>query len=336
MDLQNAMLTQATSFFNDVLANKGGTLTALLTSQTVFMNNKTALLYGAPATSMPADGSFQSSQRTDGTASGLLSLPAFLATQSKASESSPIYRGKFVREQLLCQELPSPPANVPPAPDVKPGASTRDRLSQHETDATCAACHVMMDPIGFAFENYDGIGRYRTTDGGKPIDTSGTLAMTDVNGPLTGVAQLGGEAGREPDRRGLRGKAVVPLRHGPRRAGRRCLLAAGRVEDVPRRGRRPTHAAGGPRPDSGVPLPPPHRGEAMNRPAHRQPHQVHAPAPAGRARRAHGGADGAHLEAGDDLRRRCASRPSASSACSRRTGPSRRPFSRPERRPMRR
>jgi hypothetical protein len=197
-DLSTAMATQATSFFNDVLTNKGGTINSLLTSQTIFMNNKTALLYGASAGAMPADGSFQASQRTDGAASGLLTLPAFLATQSKASESSPIYRGKFVREQLLCQELPSPPATVPPAPTVTPGVSTRERLTEHEVNATCAACHVMMDPIGFAFEDYDGIGRYRTTDGGKPIDTSGTLTMSDVNGPLTGVAQLGTKLASSP------------------------------------------------------------------------------------------------------------------------------------------
>jgi len=196
--LSNAMLAQSTSFFNDVLTNKGGTLASLLTSQTVFMNNKTALLYGAPATSMPADGSFQASSRSDGTASGLLTLPAFLATQAKASESSPIYRGKFVREQLFCQELPSPPATVPPAPEVTPGVSTRERLAEHEVNASCAACHTMMDPIGFAFEDYDGIGRYRTTDAGKPIDTSGTLTMTDVDGPFTGIAQLGAKLAASP------------------------------------------------------------------------------------------------------------------------------------------
>jgi hypothetical protein len=197
-DLRNAMLTQTQSFFDDLLTNKGGTINALLTSQTVFMNNKTALLYGAAATTLPTDGSFQASQRTDGTASGLLTLPAFLATQAKASESSPIYRGKFVREQLFCQELPSPPANIPLAPEVKAGVSTRERLTEHETNATCAACHTLMDPIGFGFENYDAIGRYRTMDGGKPIDASGMLTGTDVDGAFTGVGQLGTKLAGSP------------------------------------------------------------------------------------------------------------------------------------------
>jgi hypothetical protein len=197
-DLRNAMHTQADSFFNDLLTNKGGTLAAMLTSQTVFMNNKTALLYGAAATGLPTDGTFQSSQKTDGTASGMLTLPAFLATQAKANQSSPIYRGKFVREQLLCQELPSPPANVPPAPDIMPGVSTRQRLTMHEVNAACAACHTLMDPIGFGFENFDGIGRYRTTDGGKTVDASGALTGTDVDGMFTGVAQLGAMLAMSP------------------------------------------------------------------------------------------------------------------------------------------
>jgi hypothetical protein len=197
-DLMNAMQAQANAFLNDVLTNKGGTVSSLLTSQTVFMNSKTALLYGATATGLPTDSTFQASQRTDGTASGLLSLPAFLATQAKANQSSPIYRGKFVREQLFCQELPSPPANVPPAPDIKPGVSTRERLSEHEVNAACSACHTLMDPIGFGFESFDGIGRYRTTDGGKPVDASGMLTGTDVDGAFVGVAQLGTKLAQSP------------------------------------------------------------------------------------------------------------------------------------------
>jgi hypothetical protein len=187
--LQAAMVTQAQSFFTDLLTNQGGTLKALLTSQTVFTNNVTAVLSGASASALPSDGSFQPSQNP--AAAGLLTLPAFLATQAKADQSSPIYRGKFVREQFFCQELPSPPANVPPAPVITPGVSTRERLAEHEVNATCAACHTLMDPIGFGFENYDGIGAYRTTDNGEPVDASGMLTGTDVDGAFTGVAQLG-------------------------------------------------------------------------------------------------------------------------------------------------
>jgi Protein of unknown function (DUF1592)/Protein of unknown function (DUF1588)/Protein of unknown function (DUF1595)/Protein of unknown function (DUF1585) len=190
-DLQTAMATQAQQFFTDLLTNQGGTLAKLLTSPTVLLNKQTALLYGTSASALPADGSFQAMQNPGTAAAGLLTLPAFLATEAKADQSSPIYRGKFVREQLLCQELPSPPANVPPAPEIMPGVSTRERLKEHEVNAACAACHTLMDPIGLGFESYDGIGRYRTTDGGKPVDASGALTGTDVDGPFNGVAELG-------------------------------------------------------------------------------------------------------------------------------------------------
>jgi hypothetical protein len=199
-DLRNAMAAQANQFFNDLLQNKGGTVASLMTSQTVFMNSKTALLYGAATTGLPTDNTFASSQKTDGTVSGLLTLPAFLATQAKASESSPIYRGIFVREQLFCQQLPAPPANVPPAPEVTPGVSTRERLKQHEVDMACSVCHQMMDPIGLGFENYDGIGRYRTMDAGKAVDASGTISGTsDINGPFNGVAELGAKLAKSAD-----------------------------------------------------------------------------------------------------------------------------------------
>jgi hypothetical protein len=188
--LQAAMVTQAQSFFTDLLTNQGGTLKALLTSQTVFTNNATAVLASASASALPSDGSFQSSQSP--TAAGLLTLPAFLATQAKADQSSPIYRGKFVREQFFCQELPSPPANIPPAPAITPGVSTRERLTEHEANAACSVCHSLMDPIGFGFESFDGIGAYRTMDNGKPVDASGMLTGTDVDGAFNGVAQLGG------------------------------------------------------------------------------------------------------------------------------------------------
>jgi hypothetical protein len=116
-----------------------------------------------------------------------------LADLSKPSESWPIYRGKFVREELLCQELPPPPANVPPPPIPQPGVSVRQRFATHETNAGCSACHQLMDPIGFAFENYDAVGKYRKSDANGPIDASGEILLgaDDVNGKFVGVGQLG-------------------------------------------------------------------------------------------------------------------------------------------------
>jgi hypothetical protein len=185
--LRQALRGQAESFFDHVLRAEGGRLSALFTSPTVFVNATLGGYYGVTGTD-----TFQPLARADGTASGLLTLPALLALQAKPVESSPIYRGRFVREALLCQTLPAPPPDIPAPPDVDPGVSTRERLRQHELDPTCSGCHMLLDPVGFAFEHFDAIGRYRTLDGGEPVDARGELVETrDIDGPFDGVVELG-------------------------------------------------------------------------------------------------------------------------------------------------
>jgi uncharacterized protein DUF1592/uncharacterized protein DUF1588/uncharacterized protein DUF1595/uncharacterized protein DUF1585/uncharacterized protein DUF1587 len=185
--LPASMQGQARAFFDDVLNNQGGTLTALLTSPTVFFNADLGSYYGVTGGS-----TFQSLQLDPTKASGLLTLPALMTLMAKPDESWPIYRGEFVRESLLCQQLPSPPPNIPPPPAVEAGVSTRERLSEHETNPSCSSCHTLMDPIGFGFENFDAVGKYRTTDGNQPVDANGSIIATeDINGPFNGVSQLG-------------------------------------------------------------------------------------------------------------------------------------------------
>jgi hypothetical protein len=184
--LPASMQGQAQAFFDDVLNNQGGTLASLLTSSTVFVNSDLASYYGVTGGS-----AFQPVQLDPGQASGLLTLPALMTLMAKPDESWPIYRGEFVREALLCQQLPSPPPNIPAPPAVEAGVSTRERLSEHETNPSCASCHALMDPIGFGFENYDAVGRYRTTDGNQPVNANGSVVATeDINGTFDGVAQL--------------------------------------------------------------------------------------------------------------------------------------------------
>jgi hypothetical protein len=177
---------QAEAFFADILTNQGGKLDAFLTSSTVFVNKDLASYYGMTS----AGDAFEPVTLTNGQASGVLTLPAFLSLMAKPDQSWPIYRGKFVREALLCQDLPAPPPNIPKPPDVKPGVSTRERLAEHETNASCSGCHSLMDPIGFGFEHYNAIGRYRATDGNQPVDATGRLISTDVDGDFDGVIEL--------------------------------------------------------------------------------------------------------------------------------------------------
>jgi hypothetical protein len=187
--LPASMQGQAQAFFDDVPGRQGGTLSSLLTSSTVFVNSDLAGYYGATA----SGAALQRLTLPAGQASGLLTLPALLTLMAKPDQPWPIYRGKFVRELLLCQELPSPPPNVPMPPAIEAGVSVRERLSEHETNPVCAACHTLMDPIGFGFGNYDGLGHLQTTDGNQPIDVSGAIEggfKTDIDGPFDGVAQL--------------------------------------------------------------------------------------------------------------------------------------------------
>jgi hypothetical protein len=189
MALRGTLKAQAQTFFDDVLHNRSGSLSALLTSHTVFVNSALSGYYG------PASGTaFQPVDRTDGTVSGMLTLPALLADLAKPLESSPIYRGKFVREELLCEELPPPPPNVPNPPDTKPGVSTREKFREHEADPSCAGCHTMIDPLGLGFENFDAVGKYRTIDNGVPVDASGqAIGTADIDGKFVGVVELGGK-----------------------------------------------------------------------------------------------------------------------------------------------
>ncbi len=166
----------------------GGTVESLLQSSEVFVPSaEMGQLYGLRPT---ADGS----PVEDPNRIGLLSQPALMALLSHPDQSAPIQRGKFVREQLLCQTLRPPPPTVdasPPDPD--PNATTRERFAQHTSQEECAGCHRMIDGIGFGLEGFDHLGRFRSEENGLPIDTSGDIQLAvdaTLNGEFEGVAEL--------------------------------------------------------------------------------------------------------------------------------------------------
>ena len=122
-----------------------------------------------------------------------MTRPAFLAAHSYSATSSPVRRGAFVLEQLLCEELQPPPdVNMDlPEQGTSGGNTIRDRLEAHWTDPACAACHTRIDPIGFSFENFGALGEWRDTwEDGTPIDSTGALpdsegeSWSDVHGML--------------------------------------------------------------------------------------------------------------------------------------------------------
>ncbi|HEX2658391.1 MAG TPA: DUF1592 domain-containing protein [Polyangia bacterium] len=155
----------------------------LFTTRKVVVNADLARLYGLDATGLTST-TFQTKMLpADGPRSGLLSKPGLLSEFANQQYGSPTLRGRFIREALMCAEIPPPPANVNTAivdqPTDKP-MTRRQRLEIHMTSDGCRVCHGRMDPMGFPLENFDAIGKYRTTDNGLPVDPSGNFEGTDV------------------------------------------------------------------------------------------------------------------------------------------------------------
>ena len=165
-----------------------GKLQTLLTTPATYVNPTLASFYGLPAVT---GSGFSKVALDPARASGLLTQGALMTINAGPLQSSPTFRGKFLRERLICQNLPPPPDNVPVIPAVNPNQSNRDRYAAHSTDPSCAGCHTLMDPLGFGFEHYDAIGRWRQMDRTYPIDTSGAVNGTDADGPFDGAVALG-------------------------------------------------------------------------------------------------------------------------------------------------
>jgi hypothetical protein len=172
--LADAMAAESERFIRAVLFEEDARWSTLLTAEFSFLNERLAQHYGAGAVS---GSELLRTPLPAGQRAGILTQASVLSFLARENDSDAVKRGKFVRETLLCQPLPPPPASVNAVPPPPDGVHTqRERLAQHSTDATCAGCHAQIDPLGFPFERYDGIGRYRTQDAGKTIDASGTLS----------------------------------------------------------------------------------------------------------------------------------------------------------------
>lgn len=164
------LAAEQNAFVSHVVFDSSHAFTELFTADYVFANDAVAGFYGLPLPGalkkIPAG-----EQR-----GGILMLGSVLASQAHANESSPIRRGRFVRERLLCQELtPPPPSADTTPPGLDATLTTRERFAKHTSNAACKSCHQFIDGVGFAFERYDGVGAYRSTENGKPIDSSGEI-----------------------------------------------------------------------------------------------------------------------------------------------------------------
>jgi hypothetical protein len=174
-----------TELFLDSQLREDRSVVELLTADYTFVNERLARLYGIPNV---YGSHFRRVQLNDDRRAGLLGHGSILTVTSYATRTSPVIRGKWLLENILGTPPPPPPANVPPLPENdepgKPPATVRARLEQHRKNPVCANCHAPMDPLGFALENFNGIGKWRTSDAGAPIDASGSLPDgTTFNGP---------------------------------------------------------------------------------------------------------------------------------------------------------
>jgi len=168
-----AAMAEETLLFFDAIVREDRSIREFLDAEFTFVNERLARHYGMTG----VRGSHFRRVSVRGTRrAGMLTQAGILTVTSNPTRTSPVKRGKFLLENILGTPVPPPPPDVPDLPEGRELTGTlRERMEQHRSNPACASCHDRMDPPGFAFENYDAIGAWRTTDGGKAVDSSGTL-----------------------------------------------------------------------------------------------------------------------------------------------------------------
>lgn len=187
LELAAAMETEFRTFAaTNVLGS--GRLFDLLTGTRSAVNEELAAIYGLSDVTgpIPRAVTFDAAER-----GGLLTLAGFLAVTGASDGSSPVRRGHAVYTRLLCGVVPDPPATVPPVSPPTFGLTTRQRFEEHARSPCAGACHAAMDPIGFGFEHYDGIGRYRATEQNLPVSSTGSIVLDGQTQTFSDALALG-------------------------------------------------------------------------------------------------------------------------------------------------
>ena len=191
----DATRTDALADFQDTIAltlrSPTPTFAELFTTRQFVVRPRTAALLGWDARGLAAGGSPM--PLTEPGRMGLLTHPVLMATLAHQVETNPVARGHLVSDKLLCLSVPPPPMAVtfPTRSTEGPPKTLRQTLDAEHSVGGCAGCHELMDPLGYPFEAFDAVGRFRTTDAGLPLDTSGNIPQTpDMGGPVSGVEEL--------------------------------------------------------------------------------------------------------------------------------------------------
>lgn len=185
-DLKAAMTSEIDALTTAIMLGGDGRIETLLTSTQSQMSAPLAKIYGV---NVSGSGSqlmtLDASQR-----GGLLTRAGFQALYGGPTGSNPIKRGVEIYRRFLCGTVPPPPGNVPTPKDASQGGTTRQRFNEHGEQECAKGCHALFDGIGFAFENYDGIGRYRTTDNGLPVDAASSTLLDGKQVPFKNGVEL--------------------------------------------------------------------------------------------------------------------------------------------------
>ncbi|HLI86297.1 MAG TPA: DUF1592 domain-containing protein [Bryobacteraceae bacterium] len=185
-NLRQAFLKE-TDLFTESIVREDRGVVDLLTANYTFLNERLAKHYGIPGV---YGEQFRRVTLKDPARRGLLGQGSVLTVSSYANRTSPVLRGKWILTNILGTPPPAPPPNVPAFNEMASG-TVRERMVEHRANPACAGCHSVMDPVGFAMENFDAIGHWRTRDNGAPIDASGALPDgTKVDGAAAMIDAL--------------------------------------------------------------------------------------------------------------------------------------------------
>ncbi len=180
--LAEAMRTEVKLLVDDLVVRRNADVRQLFSTRRTFVNSELAALYGVDAPGATPVAFVPIELPEDGPRAGMLTLGAFLTMNAHEASTAPTLRGKYLRERVLCLEVPPPPpdVNTDIEPDPTQAKTLRERLEVHMTNPACASCHQFMDPPGFLFEHFDAMGGYRETENGYPIDSTGDFEGTPL------------------------------------------------------------------------------------------------------------------------------------------------------------
>jgi Protein of unknown function (DUF1592)/Protein of unknown function (DUF1588)/Protein of unknown function (DUF1585) len=175
--------------FLDHVLKEGAQLDELLLADYTFPSPELMPFYGDELLEPPGD--FERRRLDPTRRRGVLSSPAFNAAHALIDQTNPVERGLMVRSRFFCQDVaPPPPDILVQAPSGPPQQTTRQHFEDHSRDSRCSPCHRLIDPLGYGFEQFDAVGRYRTEERGIPVDARGEIVGTDVDGTFVGPVEL--------------------------------------------------------------------------------------------------------------------------------------------------